>query len=251
MILKVKKNPSHQEALELINDSISKRAFLILVVCCKIHYKGRAVSKLGTGERTVLIKGDGSFIIHQDRNLEPINWQPPKTKLVVKEDNETIFVTGTRRKPQEKLELEIKNVHLISYHIGSDKESLELAGYEEDMREMIFKNPSLIEEGFRPTSKEYPTQDGFIDIIGKDKDGKIIILELKSRKAGVNAVKQLKRYLKHFYEHKKFVRGVLVSPSITEDANELLKEYKMEHIKLEPPKELDRNNKITLDNFQF
>jgi len=80
MILKIKKNPSNKEALELINEGISKRASLILIVCCKVKYEGRAVSRLGLGERTVLIKGDGSFIIHQDRNLEPINWQPPKLK---------------------------------------------------------------------------------------------------------------------------------------------------------------------------
>jgi RecB family endonuclease NucS len=249
MILKIKKNPSNKEALELINEGISKRASLILIVCCKVKYEGRAVSRLGLGERTVLIKGDGSFIIHQDRNLEPINWQPPKTKIYVKEENGRLIIRGIRRNPEEILELEIVNLHLISYHLGKDTKELELAGYEEDMREMILKNPYLIEKGFRPTSKEYSTPTGFIDIIGKDKEGKITILELKSRRAGINAVKQLSRYLKHFSDHKKFVRGILVSPSLTEDARELLKENKMEYIELEPPKELERKNKITLDFF--
>ncbi len=249
MILKIKKNPSNKEALELINEGISKRASLILIVCCKVKYEGRAVSRLGLGERTVLIKGDGSFIIHQDRNLEPINWQPPKTKIYVKEENGRLIIRGIRRNPEEILELEIVNLQLISYHLGKDTKELELAGYEEDMREMILKNPYLIEKGFRPTSKEYSTPTGFIDIIGKDKEGKITILELKSRRAGINAVKQLSRYLKHFSDHKKFVRGILVSPSLTEDARELLKENKMEYIELEPPKELERKNKITLDFF--
>jgi RecB family endonuclease NucS len=45
------------------------------------------------------------------------------------------------------------------------------------------------------------------------------------------------------------VRGILVSPSVTDDARELLKEKKMEYIKLEPPKELERKNNITLDFF--
>lgn len=147
------------------------------------------------------------------------------------------------------MELEIINLNLISYHLGEDNKELELAGYEEDMREMIIRNPDIIEKGFRPTSKEYSTPYGFIDIIGKDKDGKITILELKSRKAGTNAVKQLKRYLKHFSDHKNFVRGILVAPSLTDDALELLKENKMEYIKLEPPKELERKNNISLDYF--
>ncbi len=250
MILKIRKNPSTKESLELINEAISKRAFLNLIVCCKVEYEGRAISRLGLGERIVLIKGDGSFIIHQDRNLEPINWQPPKTKINVEEVNGRLIIQGIRRNPKEILELEIVNLHLISYYLGKDTKELELAGYEEDMREMILKNPDLIEKGFRPTSKEYSTSTGFIDIIGKDKDGKITILELKSRKAGVNAVKQLNRYLEDFSDHKNFVRGILVSPSLTDDALELLKEKKMEYVKLEPPQELERKNSITLDFFQ-
>ena len=249
MILEIEKNPSIIDALKLINDAISKRASLILIVCCKVKYEGRAISRLGLGERTILIKGDGSFIIHQDRNLEPINWQPPKTKINVKEKNGRLIIQGIRRNPEEMLELEIVNLHLISYYLGRDTKELELAGYEEDMREMILKNPNLIEKGFRPTSKEYSTPTGFIDIIGKDKYGKLIILELKSRRAGINAVKQLNRYLNHFSDHKEFVRGILVSPSLTDDARELLQEKEMEYIELEPPKELERKNNITLDFF--
>lgn len=157
---------------------------------------------------------------------------------------------GNRRNPREKLELQIHNVHLISYHIGSDSEDLKLAGYEEDMRQMILKDPELIEKGFRPTSTEYKTAQGFIDILGKDHNGNLVIMELKSRKAGVNAVKQLKRYIDCFLDHKNFVRGVLVSPSVTEDARQLLENYEMEHISLAPPKELKSTNNISLDFFK-
>lgn len=249
MLIEIKHNPSNLEAMEIINEALSKRAFLILVLCCKVNYEGRARSKLGLGERTVLIKGDGSFIIHQDRNLEPINWQPPKTKLSVQLENDIIKIVGKRRKPKEQLELIISNVHLISYYLGSDTKDIELAGYEEDMRQMIMDNPELIETGFRPTSKEYQTPQGFIDIYGKDANGKIVIIELKSRKAGINAVKQLKRYINCFLDNKEFVRGILVAPSLTEDARELLKENQMEYIPLAPPKELKTKTTTTLDYF--
>lgn len=249
MLIEIKPNPTNLEAAEIIDEAISKRAFLILVVCCKVNYDGRAMSKLGFGERTVLIKGDGSFIIHQDRNLEPINWQPPRTKLDVKLEDDLIIIVGRRRKPKEQLELIIRDVHLISYHLGSDTKDIELAGYEEDMRQMIMDNPQLIEKGFRPTSKEYKTSQGFVDIIGKDEDGKLVIIELKSRKAGINAVKQLKRYITCFSDDKDFVRGILVSPSITEEAKEILEEDQMEHIPLTPPKELKTKNSTTLDYF--
>ncbi|OPY30414.1 MAG: Endonuclease NucS [Methanobacterium sp. PtaU1.Bin242] len=249
MLIEIKHNPSNLESMEIINEALSKRAFLILVLCCKVNYEGRARSKLGLGERTVLIKGDGSFIIHQDRNLEPINWQPPKTKLSVKLENDVIKIVGMRRKPKEQLELIISTVHLISYYFGSDTKDIELAGYEEDMRHMIMNNPDLIEKGFRPTSKEYQTPQGFIDIYGKDANGKIVIIELKSRKAGINAVKQLKRYINCFLDNKEFVRGILVAPSITDDARELLENNKMEYISLDPPKELKTKTTTTLDYF--
>lgn len=250
MLLEIKENPSNSEAVELVEEAFLKRAFLVLIVCCKVNYEGRAVSKLGLGERTIIIKGDGSFIIHQDRKLEPVNWQPPKTKLKVILEDGNIKITGKRRKPDERLELEITKVHVISYHQGSDREDIEMAGYEEDMRQMILKNPELIEKGFRPTSTEYQTAQGFIDIFGKDNTGKIVIIELKSRKAGINAVKQLKRYMDCFLDHKDFVRGILVSPSLTEDARELLEKNKMEHINLSPPKELKSQSKTTLDSFK-
>lgn len=167
----------------------------------------------------------------------------------MKLEDDVIKIIGKRRKPKEQLELVIRNVHLISYHLGSDTKDIELAGYEEDMRQMIMDNPELIEKGFRPTSKEYQTPQGFIDIMGKDDDGKLVVLELKSRKAGVNAVKQLLRYVDCFSDNKEFVRGILVSPSVTEEAKKILNKYQMEHISLSPPKELKVKSSTTLDYF--
>ncbi len=115
---------------------------------------------------------------------------------------------------------------------------------------MVFKDPFLIEKGFRPTSREYAVTNGFIDILGKDKNGDLVIIELKSRRAGINAVKQLKKYFDDFEDHKKFVRGILAAPSITEDAMELLEKYKMEFKELEPPKELNHEKNLTLDFFK-
>ncbi|MGB9937291.1 MAG: endonuclease NucS [Methanobacterium sp.] len=197
----------------------------------------------------IIIKSDGSFLVHQDYNLEPVNWQPPNCNFKAKIDGDVVSITGIRRNPPESLEVEIYNAYSVSYHIGKDTKKLELAGYEEDMRDMIFKTPEIIEKGFRPTSREYQVSTGFIDILGKDKNGTLMVLELKSRQAGINAVKQLKKYFEDFEEHKDFVRGLLVAPSITEDAQILLEEYQLEFKALEPPKELEKSSTVTLDFF--
>ncbi len=249
MKLVEEKNPDIERVLEIITEGISKRALITIMASCRVYYDGRATSRLGLGDRIILIKSDGSFIIHQDRNLEPVNWQPPKTKVAASIKQGIVKVKGVRRNPSESLEVELLQVHMISYFIGEDPESLHLAGYEADMGDLIFKDPEVIEKGFRPTSREYHTPQGFIDILGKDKDGNITILELKSRKAGTNAVKQLRRYVDCFTDHKKMVRGVLVAPSATDDALELLEEQGMEFKTLEPPRDLKDHEVITLKNF--
>ena len=96
----------------------------------------------------------------------------------------------------------------------------------------------MIEKGFRPTDMEYANESGFIDILGKDENGDLTILELKSRKAGTSAVKQLLRYVNDFKEDKTRVRGILVAPNITDDAQEMLDYYELEFKMIEPPKEL-------------
>lgn len=249
MKLVEEKNPGTQRVLAIINEGLSKRAVITIMASCRVYYNGRAVSRLELGDRIIMIKSDGSFIIHQDRNLEPVNWQPPKTKVAADIHQGMVKIKGVRRNPHETLEVEILNTHLASYFIGEDLESLELAGYEADMGDLIFKDPEVIEKGFRPTSREYHTPQGFIDILGKDKQGNITILELKSRKAGINAVKQLRRYVDCFTDHKEEVRGVLVAPSITDDARELLEEQNMEFKALEPPRELGKDKVVTLESF--
>ncbi|MCK9151201.1 endonuclease NucS [Methanobacterium alcaliphilum] len=242
-------NPSTSETFKIIDDGLRKRALIVIFACCKAIYEGRARSQLGFGERAIMLKPDGAFLIHQDRKLDPVNWQPPKSRSKVKMREGVVFLESVRRAPEERLEVELRNIHLVSYYIPQDAEDLEVTGHEKDMGEMIWNSPELIEKGFRPTVREYSTSKGFIDILGKDKDGSVMILELKSRKAGVSAVKQLRRYLKDFEEDKKKVRGMLVAPSATEDALELLEETGLEFKALEPPRELKIDKKITLDCF--
>ena len=243
------KNPDTHRTFEIINEGLSKKAVIVIMACCKVNYEGRARSKLGSGDRMIIIKSDGSFMVHQNINLEPVNWQPPKSNCKATMKKGLIFLEGSRRTPPERLQVEIHGTYMASYFIGEDSKDLELTGYEEDMREMIFKSPEIIEEGFRPSNREYQTSTGFIDILGKDNDGNLMVLELKSRRAGINAVKQLKRYLDDFSDHKKFVRGILVAPSITEEALSLLEEFKLEFKSLEPPKEFSSDKNLTLDFF--
>jgi endonuclease len=249
MNLVAEQEPEIERALDIINEGLSKRSLITIIASCRVFYDGRAISRLELGDRTILIKSDGTFIVHQDRNLEPVNWQPPKTKITAFEHQGMVKLRGVRRSPPETLEVEIYHTHFVSYFMGEDSESLKLAGYEADMGDLIFTDPEIIEKGFRPKKREYLTSQGYIDILGKDRRGNLTILELKSRKAGTNAVKQLRKYVDCFAEDKAKVRGILVAPSATDDALELLDQQGMEFKALEPPKELGTDKIFTLEDF--
>ena len=249
MKYKILEKPSCEDAYDLIQEALRKRATILIFACCKVNYEGRALSQLNWGERIIMIKPDGAFLIHQEKKVEPVNWQPPKSKTRSYIRDDTLFLESHRRTPKELLTVEIKHIQFINYANVEDFEELEQAGYEKDMGDMIMDKPHMIEEGFTPTAREYSVEHGFIDILGKDSDNNLMILELKARKAGVTAVKQLKRYLKDFEAEKKKIRGLLVAPSIMDDALELIEEEGIEFVSIEPPRELKRDKKVTLDFF--
>lgn len=50
---------------------------------------------------------------------------------------------------------------------------------EEDLESYIFKNLEKIEKGLRPIKRQYEIDNGRVDILAKDKDNNLVIIELK------------------------------------------------------------------------
>jgi len=139
---------------------------------------------------------------------------------------------------------------MAMYFVAQDYEELDLIGSEEDMANLIFyENPEVIEEGFKPIAKEKSISNGVIDILGRDKDGNMVVLELKRVRGSLGAVSQLKRYVDNLKEENEGLRGMLVAPSITDSAMKLLKEYGLEFREVHPPKKIRNENIIKLDFF--
>ncbi|ASJ05816.1 hypothetical protein A3L01_09090 [Thermococcus barossii] len=209
---------------------------LTIFARCKVHYDGRAKSELGSGDRVIIIKPDGAFLIHQSRKREPVNWQPPGSFVTVEERDGVVILRSVRRKPKEVLEVELEEVYLVSMFRAEDYEELALTGSEAEMAEMIFNNPELIEPGFKPLFREKQIGHGIVDILGRDRDGNLVVLELKRRKADLHAVSQLKRYVEALTREHGDVRGILVAPSLTSGAKKLLEKEGLEFRKVQPPK---------------
>ncbi|WP_048055875.1 endonuclease NucS [Pyrococcus sp. ST04] len=245
----IKEKPTADEIKELLDIAEKYGGVITIFAKCKVYYEGRAKSELGEGDRIIIIKPDGSFLIHQNKKREPVNWQPPGSSVRI-EGNTIISI---RRKPREKLEVEVLEAYSGIVFFAEDYEELALTGSEAEMAELIFQNPDIIEKGFKPLFREKPIKHGIVDILGVDKEGNIVVLELKRRRADLHAVSQLKRYVESLKEeYKRKVRGILVAPSLTEGARKLLEKEGLEFKRLEPPKRKDkksRGKQKTLDFF--
>ncbi|WP_048150411.1 endonuclease NucS [Palaeococcus ferrophilus] len=248
MKLRALENPSAEELESIISEGLSSEAIITIFARCRVYYDGRAKSELGEGDRVILIKPDGSFLIHQRNKREPVNWQPPGSSVFF--EREKLRLVSVRRKPRETLEVELLKVYLATYFQAEDSEELTLIGSEAEMRDYIFDHPEVIEEGFKPLFREKPIKHGIVDIFGRDRDGNIVILELKRRRADLHAVSQLKRYVEDMREEYENVRGILVAPSLTSGAKKLLEKEGLEFRKVKPPKgERKKGKQKTLDSF--
>lgn len=232
---RVLENPTIVEAFRAVREGISKRRNILIVGNCCAEYYGRASSKLGLGERIVLIKGDGSTLVHRPRDYAPVNWQPPGSLFRTRIWEGRLRIRVFRRRQRESLELTFNKVYLVTVLQLFDRGEFHLYASEEDMRDAILIQPSLVEEGFNPVSIERPTESGFVDILGVDKEGRLTVIEVKRKAAGREAVLQLERYVEALKKSTgREVRGILVSPEISKGVQGLLATLNLEFKPLSP-----------------
>ena len=229
--------PSHGAARELVAAGVDRGALVTVVGRCTVEYDGRAASTLGAGERHVMLKPDGSALVHTDEGQQPVNWQPPDCDHEAAVEDGHLVVESHRESPEEHLAVRFESVsHVGSYQL-TDEEDLSLVGTESDLRERILEEPTLVEKGFAPLATERDTPAGAVDVFGEDADGRTVVVELKRRRAGPDAVGQLGRYvdaLERDLHAETDVRGILVAPSVTDRARRLLAERGLEFVAVEP-----------------
>ena len=163
--LKIFQHPQMEQAITVINEALKKKELLVLWENLSVTYSGRASSKLGLGERVVMIKTDGSLLIHRSQGYSPVNWQPPGSKFIIKQFQDNIMIESLRIKPMESIKLFVNRVDLIVISKLQDNGEFSLYVTETDIRDMICFEPQLFEEGFRVILKEKKLPTGFIDLL--------------------------------------------------------------------------------------
>ena len=222
----------------MAREAISHRRTLLVVGKCSVDYSGRAKSKLDQGERILIVKPDGSFLVHRSTGYEPVNWMPGGNVVFqVQRTQRELEIRAIRRRPSESVKVLFNDVYLVTALDLLDDAEFKLYASEKDMQKAILLEPDLIEEGFRPLSREKKVDPGFIDVYGADKNGRLVVVEIKREKAGKNAVFQLAKYIEAVKgKADREVRGIIAAPGIAKDVQRVLVTLGLEFRHLDPRK---------------
>ena len=228
-------NPKFSDAKDVLEKAFYKRRTIVVAGNCKVLYNGRAKSNLELGERLLIIKEDGSLLVHRPVGYEPVNWQPAGSVFHVQVKEKYLEVHAVRQKPRENVRVSFYSILSVSTYNLVDSGNFLLHATEEEMHRAILIKPDLLEEGFKPISWEKKVDPGFIDIYGEDRDGRLVVVEVKRKVAGKEAALQLAKYIEPIKSKiNRELRGILVAPRVGKDVQRLLSSLGLEFKALDP-----------------
>lgn len=196
----------------------------LIVARCEVRYTGRLEAWLREAVRLILVKADGSVLIHADvGGYKPLNWMTPPT--VIEERPGEIVVRKRGATTEDRLEIKVAEILSdFSLEMGSPggEEGLTKDGVEAHLQELLAERPERLGEGFRLVRREWPTDIGPVDLMCRDGAEGWVAIEIK-RIAGIEAVEQLSRYLERIREDPAFAtcRGVLAAGQVKPQARVL------------------------------
>jgi len=245
---------SKEDYCTLVNDAVKRNETIVFGCTCRVKYSGRAESVLDLGDRVIMVKSDGTTLVHQPHGNNPINYMKAGTASSMKLNDGKLMLASNNALDKDSMEVHIEKMHFFNSSKLEDGQTILVTGTEEDMANMLYKNPEMIEKGFKPVSQEEQTAYGYIDVFGTDKEGTLTVVECKRHQADLGAVTQLRRYVEKIMESKGIskVRGIIAAPKITANAEQMLKDWGYSFVSVKPPKyheEFDKKQK-RLDGFE-
>lgn len=233
-------SPALEEACEELLNSIAARRMVVVVALCTVNYSGRSGSRLGEGERMIVLKEDGCVLIHRSRDYRPVNWQPSGSLIQAKIQDGHLLLRAVRPDPIESLSVLASRVQLLVSFRLQDNADFVLGGSEQDMQDAILSEPDIIEEGLQVMDFEKKVEPGFVDVYAVDSMGNTVVIEIKKDPASIAAVRQLSEYLKYIpanYERK--IRPMIVAPSLAKGAQSMMSRMGIEFKPLTLQKSLE------------
>jgi len=196
----------------------------LIVARCEVRYSGRLNAVLPEALRLLMVKADGSFMVHADSGgYKPSNWMTAPT-VIEEEGDPTVRIVVRKRAgaTEDRLEIDIAEIVSDVFHDMGEAAALEKDGVERDLQEALAASPQFCGEGFRLVRREWPTDIGPVDLMCRDGEDAWIAVEIK-RVATIDAVEQLTRYLERIRHDPAMAscRGILVAQAIKPQARVL------------------------------
>ncbi len=193
----------------------------LIVARCEVRYTGRLDALLPEALRLLVIKSDGSVMVHADHGgFKPSNWMVAPT--VIEETHGSLVVRKHANGTEDRLDIRIVEVLSDVTHDMGEAAALEKDGVERHLQELLAEQPQWCGEGFRLVRREWPTDIGPVDLMCRDDEDGWIAVEIK-RVGTIDAVEQLTRYLERIRLDPAMAdcRGVLAAQSIKPQARVL------------------------------
>ncbi len=202
----------------------------LVVARCAARYTGRLSAHLPLATRLLVVKADGSVLLHSDGgSYKPLNWMSPPCSMAVVDPDEATAAQGVREvwvvqhtKSDDRLEIELHEVlHDSDHDLGVDP-GLVKDGVEAHLQALLAEQIHLLGAGHVLVRREYPTAIGPVDILARHPEGGTVAVEIK-RRGDIDGVEQLSRYLELLGRDPLLtpVRGVFAAQEIKPQARVL------------------------------
>jgi len=201
-----------------------------LIMRCAVDYSGRLAAHLDPATRLVLVKTDGSVLIHSDGgSYKPLNWMTPPCRLTEHEPEQDEQQTGVTKvwevrhnKTDDRLRIQIfEIIDEFNHELGQDP-GLVKDGVESHLQALLAEHVEVLGDGLSLVRREYPTAVGPVDLLLRRQGGGTVAVEVK-RRGEIDGVEQLSRYVDLLDRdpHLSPVTGVLAAQEIKPQARTL------------------------------
>ncbi|HET6561273.1 MAG TPA: endonuclease NucS [Marmoricola sp.] len=198
----------------------------LLIARCQVDYAGRLTAHLPMATRLIMVKNDGSVLVHSDGgSYKPLNWMSPPAKLRegTTEDGRLEWQVHGKDGPDGgTLRIVIDEVLSDTRHdLGVDP-GLQKDGVEKHLQELLAEHPASLADGMTLVRREFPTAIGPVDLMCRDAAGASVAVEIK-RRGDIDGVEQLTRYLELLNRDPQLrpVRGIFAAQEIRPQARVL------------------------------
>ena len=202
----------------------------LVIARCSVDYDGRLTAHLPLATRLLLVKADGSVLVHSDGgSYKPLNWMSPPCSMAESEPDAEQAQDGVlavwrvqHAKSDDRLTVLIHEVlHDTAHELGVDP-GLVKDGVEAHLQRLLAEHIHTLGEGYSLVRREYMTAIGPVDILARDASGASVAVEIK-RRGEIDGVEQLTRYLELMNRdpHLTPVTGVFAAQEIKPQARTL------------------------------